>query len=67
MKAPDIGTQLTQADLSARGDLRRYLDNVRAWHGYIRFLSLPDRRDNPDIIIDRLFVEPLITSWHVLS
>ena len=45
--------------------LRTYLSNVRDWHGYIRFLGLPDRRDNPDILIDRLFVEPLVTRRHV--
>ena len=33
--------------------IRPYLKNVRDWQGYIRFLGLPDRRDNPDIIIDR--------------
>ena len=28
-------------------------------------LGLPDRRDNPDVLIDRLFVEPLLTRRHV--
>ena len=45
--------------------LRPYLANVRNWQGYIRFLGLPDRRDNPDIIIDRLFVAPLVTRRYV--
>ena len=45
--------------------LRAYLRNVRDWHGYVRFLGLPDRRDNPDVLIDRLFVEPLLTRRHV--
>ena len=45
--------------------IRPYLRNVRDWQGYIRFLGLPDRRDNPDIIIDRLFVEPMLTRRHV--
>ena len=42
--------------------IRPYLSNVRDWQGYIRFLGLPDRRENPDILIDRLFVEPLLTT-----
>lgn len=45
--------------------IRPYLANVRGWQGYIRFLGLPDRRDNPDIIIDRLFVVPVLTRRHV--
>ena len=45
--------------------IRPYLRNVRDWQGYIRFLGLPDRRDNPDIIIDRLFVAPVLTRRHV--
>ena len=45
--------------------IRPYLKNVRNWQGYIRFLGLPDRKDNPDVIIDRLFVEPLLTRRYV--
>ena len=45
--------------------IRPYLANVRNWQGYVRFLGLPDRRDNPDIIIDRLFVEPLLVRRYV--
>ena len=45
--------------------IRPYLVNVRNWQGYIRFLGLPDRRDHPDVIIDRLFVEPLLTRRYV--
>ena len=56
---------LTMTDLFEKPKLRKYLANVRNWHGYIRFLGLPDRRDNPDIFIDRLFVEPLLTRRHV--
>ena len=56
---------LTMADLVRSTTLRTYLSNVRDWHGYIRFLGLPDRRDNPDVVIDRLFVEPLVTRQHV--
>ena len=56
---------LTMSDLFENPKLRKYLSNVRDWHGYIRFLGLPDRRDNPDVLIDRLFVEPLLTRRHV--
>ena len=45
--------------------IRPYLSNVRDWQGYIRFLGLPDRRENPDVLIDRLFVEPLLTHKYV--
>ena len=56
---------LTMSDLFANPTLRSYLSNVRDWHGYIRFLGLPDRRDHPDVIIDRLFVPPLLTDRYV--
>ena len=45
--------------------IRPYLSNVRHWQGYIRFLGLPDRREHPDVLIDRLFVEPLLTHRYV--
>ena len=56
---------LTMSDLVGNPMLRAYLKNLRDWHGYVRFLGLPDRRDNPDILIDRLFVEPLVTRRHI--
>ena len=56
---------LTLSDLVGNPTLREYLKNLRDWHGYVRFLGLPDRRDNPDILIDRLFVEPLLTRRHI--
>ena len=52
-------------DLYENVVLRSYLSNVRNWHGYIRFLGLRDLRDNPDLVIDRLFVDPLLTRRHV--
>ena len=45
--------------------IRPYLRNVLNWQGYIRFLGLPDRRDNPDIDIDRLFISPMMTRRYV--
>ena len=56
---------LKMSDLVGNPTLRAYLKNLRDWHGYVRFLGLPDRRDKPDILIDRLFVEPLLTRRHV--
>ena len=53
------------SDLVERPFLRTYLSNVRDWHGYVRFLGLPDLRDNRDVLIDRLFVEPLLTGRYV--
>ena len=41
--------------------LARYLETVTSWHGYVRFLGLPHLQDNPDLPIDRLFVEPELT------
>ena len=45
--------------------LAAYLSNVIDWHGYIRFLGLPHLRDNPDIRIDRLYVEPRLAERHI--
>ena len=59
------GAARSMPDLFQNPVLRSYLSSVRDWHGYIRFLGLPDRRDNPDLIIDRLFVDPLLTRGHV--
>ena len=65
MSSTAFRTVLTMSDLFANRTLRSYLSNVRDWHGYIRFLGLPDRRDHPDIIVDRLFVPPLLTDRYV--
>ena len=64
-KSASANADLTMSDLFENPTLRTYLSNVRDWHGYVRFLGLPDRRDNPDVLIDRLFVEPLLTRRHV--
>ncbi|MBN2562174.1 MAG: hypothetical protein JXQ75_14720 [Phycisphaerae bacterium] len=42
-----------------------YYDEILRWHGYIRFLGLPHLRDNPDVPIDRLYVEPSISDSHI--
>ena len=65
MKNSDTINALTMSDLVGRPFLRKYLSNVRDWHGYVRFLGLPDLRDNRDVLIDRLFVEPLLLDRHI--
>lgn len=36
--------------------IRKYLKDVQAWHGYIRFLGMPSLQKNPDVPIDELYV-----------
>lgn len=36
--------------------VRKYLKDVLAWHGYIRFLGMPSLQKNPDVPIDELYV-----------
>lgn len=45
--------------------LSEYLKSVRTWHGYIRFVSMPQLRFNPDTPIDRLFIEPKLATRHL--
>lgn len=42
-----------------------YFKEIAEWHGYIRLLGLPQTQDNPDISIERLFVEPSLTEKYV--
>lgn len=36
--------------------LRRYLKDVLAWHGYVRFLGMPTLQNTPDVPLDDLYV-----------
>ena len=54
MSPADTPSLLTDAQL------RPYLDDVRLWHGYVRFLGLPTMIDNPDTPMNVLFVTPLL-------
>ncbi len=45
--------------------LRPYLDDVRMWHGYVRFLGLPTLTDNPDTPLSELFVVPAVSLQRV--
>ena len=35
-----------------------YYDDVLKWHGYIKFLGMPHLRDNLDVGIQKLYIEP---------
>jgi internalin A len=44
--------------------LLAYYDDLRRWHGYIRFLGMPHRKDEPDVPISDLYVEPCVSrTW----
>ena len=58
-KRPAASTLLKDKRVTA------YLRNVRDWHGYIRFLGMPHMRDNPDVRIDRLYVQPRLSGSHI--
>ncbi len=60
--APDRARFLDPFDCRV---LLTYYDEILRWHGYIRFLGLPHLRDNPDVPIDRLYVEPSISDSHI--
>lgn len=45
--------------------LRKYLKDVIAWHGYIRFLGMPDLQENPDVSIDELYVGQSVSRTHL--
>lgn len=45
--------------------LRGYLEDVRLWHGYVRFLGLPTLQDRPDTPLSDLFVPPQLSAQRV--
>jgi internalin A len=45
--------------------LLKYYHEIFKWHGYIRFLGMPHLRDTPDVPIDRLYVEPMVSEQHI--
>lgn len=45
--------------------LRPYLDDLRLWHGYVRFLGLPNLLDSPDTPLSQLFVPPALSAQPV--
>ena len=44
-----------------------YYDELFNWHGYIRFLGLSKLKENPDVLLESLFVEPNLSASRVLS
>ncbi len=46
-------------------DLILYFRKIEQWHGYIRFLGMPHWKDEPDVPIDRLFVEPKLSKEYI--
>jgi internalin A len=45
--------------------LEAYLRNAFQWHGYIQFVSVTSVRENPDVPIAQLFIEPYLASQWV--
>src|SRR5437870_4731848 len=45
--------------------LLAYYHDLSKWHGYIRFLGLPHLKDNPDVPMESLYVEPLLAKVQV--
>jgi internalin A len=45
----------------------KYFRAVLQWHGYARFLGMPHLKENPDIPIDRLFVEPSLSKTPLIA
>jgi internalin A len=42
-----------------------YFRDLGQWHGYIKFLEPGRLRDNPDMPIHKLYVEPFVTKSHI--
>ena len=66
-RRPNTAATATPSYLNPHDDrlLLEYFESVLDWHGYIRFVSLPHYRDNPDIPIRNLFVEPQLSSERI--
>ena len=45
--------------------LRKYLKDVIAWHGFIRFLGLPTLQNNPDVSIDELYIAQSVSETYL--
>jgi hypothetical protein len=66
-KSIEIAPALTRwlAQQHERERLCDYLGSVREVHGAVKFLGLPQLKDNRDICIDRLFVDPFRTPRYI--
>lgn len=45
--------------------LRKYLKDVVAWHGYVRFLGMPTLQNTPDVPLDDLYVGQSISRQYL--
>ena len=45
--------------------LADYFTEVLKWHGYVRFLGLPHLKENPDVPIERLYVQPHVAKAYI--
>ena len=47
--------------------IRKYNKDVLAWHGYVRFLGLPDLQNNPDVPLEELYVAQSISERYLTT
>src|SRR5262245_37030973 len=40
--------------------LLQYYHDLARWHGFVRFIGLPQLKDNPDLALSGVFVEPYL-------
>lgn len=52
-------------DSREKATITAYLECVRDTHGWLKFLGLPQLKDNQDVKIDRLFVDPSIAHAYI--
>jgi len=45
--------------------LLAYFDKIRRWHGYIQFIGLPQIKDNADLPIDQIYVQPRVSDTYI--
>ncbi|WDE10125.1 NACHT domain-containing protein [Thalassomonas haliotis] len=45
--------------------VKKYLKDVIAWHGFVRFLGLPTLQNNPDVPLDELYVAQSLSEKHL--
>ncbi len=48
-------------------EIRKYLKDVLAWHGYVRFLGMPTLQNTPDVPLDELYVGQSIAAQYLSS
>ena len=45
--------------------LLKWYSQLDKWHSYLRFLGLPNLRDNPDVTMDTLYIPPAFAAGHI--